>query len=69
MDMKIGQRVRIIHTGYEGVITSIRIGANASNGLWKGHCEHNPKAKLPDYIEIDNHIQIHPDKVEVLDDT
>ena len=66
MDMNIGQRVRIISTGYEGVITSIRIGASASDGLhgcYNGFCPYNPRAKLPNYIEIDDFIQIHPDKV------
>lgn len=26
-------------------------------------CEHNPETRLPDYVEIDGEIQIHPSRV------
>ena len=66
MIWKIGTLVQVISTGYKGVITSIRIGASASDGLhgcMHGFCPYNPKAKLPNYIEIDGWIQIHPSRV------
>ena len=63
--MRVGDKVCIISTGYVGRITSVRYGAYASDGMQGAniHCDKNPRTKLPDYIEIDGHIQVHPDKV------
>ena len=61
MDMKVGQCVQIRSTGYKGVITSIRIGAKATDGMILYH--DRARTSLPDYIEIDGYIQVHPSRV------
>ena len=65
--MKIGDKVRIRSTGYEGIVTAIRKNLIPSDLITDGRfCEHNSKNKVPDYNEIDGHIQVHPSKVEVI---
>lgn len=60
--MEIGTVVVIITTGFVGTITAVRYGVRAQDAL--RNCNPNPSATpLPDYIEIDGYIQIHPSKV------
>lgn len=57
--------VVLVGSGVVGVITAIRRNRYASDGLpgAEGECENNPKTKLPDYVEIDGDIQVHPSRV------
>ena len=44
-----------------GIVTAIRIGWKATTGMKLKH--DRPETPLPDYIEIDGHIQVNPEKV------
>ena len=62
--MELGDKVRIISTGYIGLVTGFRIGMKATTGMDLHH--DRAETPIPDYIEIDNFIQVHPEKVEKL---
>ena len=64
--MELGDIVRIKSTGYIGVVTDMRIGRKATTGMSFYH--DRPETPLPDYIEIDEFIQVHPEKVERYED-
>ena len=62
----IGAVVILLGSGYIGVVTAKRIG----QVVWKNreHCDYNPEVPLPDYIEVDNNIQVHPSRVRLYKD-
>ena len=62
---EIGMVVIIVSTGMIGVITAIRRSVNASDNMQGAlDCDINPKNKLPDYVELDGEVQVHPSRVE-----
>ena len=64
--MELGDKVRIIDTSYVGLVTGFRFGYSATTGMPLHH--DRPETPLPDYIEIDGHIQVNPEKVERYED-
>lgn len=62
MRFRIGDRVE--YGGKVGTVTDVRYDKYPSDDITDGsYCPHNPKTKLPDYVEIDGEIQVHPTRV------
>ncbi len=68
--MKVGDLVRISGTDREGIVTNIHEKKPASSGLRgaDGECEYNPQIDMPGWVEIDGFIQVHPSRVEVIEE-
>lgn len=61
---EIGMLVLIVGTGVVGTITAIRKGMTTGDVMGSTHCDNNPDTPLPDYVEIDGNVQVHPSKVK-----
>lgn len=56
----VGVVVIVVGSGLIGVVTAIRRGVKAHDSI---PCNDDGGTPLPDYIEIDGFVQVHPSKV------
>lgn len=59
--LEVGMIVFVASLGITGVITAIRRGMRTTDILM--NCSATDGAELPDYVEIDGNIQVHPSRV------